>query len=74
MAGLLLLVIQQKTKCCWGIFEQGGSDPLPLYLFKFLKNPDQSWQQLTTKPLDQLTLSRYRVLSGFIGKRALLTI
>lgn len=60
IAQLLLLVVQRKAQRRWAFSNMVGVIRYHLTsyidLFSFLKNPDQPWRQLTTKPPDQLTL------------------
>jgi len=60
IAQLLLLVVQRKAQRRWAFSNMVGVIRYHLTsyidLFSFLKDPDQSWRQLTTKPPDQLTL------------------
>jgi len=60
IAQLLMLVVQRKAQRRWAFSNMVGVIRYHLTsyidLFSFLKDPDQSWRQLTTKPPDQLTL------------------
>jgi hypothetical protein len=60
IAQLLLLVVQRKAQRRWAFSNMVGVIRYHLTsyidLFSFLKDPDQSWRQLTTKPPDQLIL------------------
>lgn len=60
IAQLLMLVVQRKARRRWAFSNMVGIIRYHLTsyidLFSFLKDPDQSWRQLTTKPPDQLTL------------------
>ncbi|MGA7878511.1 MAG: IS4 family transposase [Desulfoferrobacter sp.] len=60
IAQLLMLVVQRKAQRRWAFSNMVGVIRYHLTsyidLFRFLKDPDQSWRQLTTKPPDQLTL------------------
>jgi hypothetical protein len=60
IAQLLLLVVQRKAQRRWAFSNMVGVIRYHLTsyidLFSFLKDPDQSWRQLTTKPPDQLLL------------------
>ncbi|MEX0929245.1 MAG: hypothetical protein WD266_01285 [Balneolales bacterium] len=55
-----MLVVQRKARRRWAFSNMVSVIRYHLmsYLdvFEFLKDPDQSWQHLTTKPPDQLTL------------------
>ncbi len=55
-----MLVVQRKAQRRWAFSNMVGVIRYHLTsyidLFRFLKDPDQSWRQLTTKPPDQLTL------------------
>lgn len=60
IAQLLMLVVQRKAQRSWAFSNMVGVIRYHLTsyldLFSFLKDPDQSWRQLTTKPPDQLIL------------------
>jgi len=60
IAQLLMLVVQRKAQRRWAFSNMVGVIRYHLTsyidLFSFLKDPDQSWRQLTTKPPGQLTL------------------
>jgi transposase len=60
IAQLLMLVVQRKAQRRWAFSNMVGVIRYHLTsyidLFSFLRDPDQSWRQLTTKPPDQLTL------------------
>lgn len=60
IAQLLMLVVQRTAKRKWAFSNMVGVIRYHLTsyidLFSFLKDPEQSWRQLTTKPPDQLTL------------------
>jgi hypothetical protein len=60
IAQLLMLVVQRKAQRRWAFSNMVGVIRYHLTsyidLFSFLKDPEQSWKQLTTKPPDQLTL------------------
>lgn len=60
IAQLLMLVVQRKAQRSWAFSNMVGVIRYHLTsyidLFSFLKDPDQSWRQLTTKTPDQLTL------------------
>ena len=60
IAQLLMLMVQRKAERRWAFSNMVGVIRYHLTsyidLFSFLKDPDQSWRQLTTKPPDQLTL------------------
>lgn len=60
IAQILMLVVQRKAGRRWAFSNMVGIIRYHLTsyidLFSFLKNPEQSWNQLTTKPPDQLTL------------------
>jgi IS4 transposase len=57
---LLMLVIQRMAQRKWAYSNMVSLIRYHLMsyidLFKFLKNPDSSWQELTTKPSSQLLL------------------
>lgn len=60
IAQILMLVVQRKAGRRWAFSNMVGIIRYHLTsyidLFSFLKNPDQSWHDLTTKPPDQLML------------------
>lgn len=60
IAQLLMLVVQRKAQRKWAFSNMVGVIRYHLTsyidLFSFLKDPEQSWRELTTKPPDQLTL------------------
>lgn len=60
IAQLLMLVVQRKAGRRWAFSNMVGIIRYHLTsyidLFSFLKNPEKSWQELTTKPPDQLML------------------
>lgn len=60
IAQLLMLVVQRKAQRSWAFSNMVGVIRYHLTsyidLFSFLRDPDQSWSQLTTKPPNQLTL------------------
>jgi len=60
IAQLLMLVVQRKAQRRWAFSNMVGVIRYHLTsyidLFSFLKDPDQSWRQITTKPPDQLSL------------------
>jgi len=60
IAHLLMLVVQRKAQRNWAFSNMVGEIRYQLTsyidLFSFLKNPEQSWRELTTKPPDQLSL------------------
>jgi len=60
IAQLLMLVVQRKAARQWAFSNMVGIIRYHLTsyidLFSFLNNPEKSWQELTTKPPDQLML------------------
>lgn len=60
IAQILMLVVQRKAGRRWAFSNMVGIIRYHLTsyidLFSFLKNPEQSWHDLTTKPPDQLML------------------
>jgi len=60
IAQLLLLVVQRKAQRRWAFSNMAGVIRYHLTsyidLFSFLKDPEQSWRELTTKPPEQLLL------------------
>ena len=60
IAQLLMLVVQRKAQRRWAFSNMVGVIRYHLTsyidLFRFLKNPDQTWRQLMTKPPNQLML------------------
>lgn len=60
IAQLLMLVVQRKAQRNWAFSNMVGVIRYHLTsyidLFSFLKDPEQSWRELTTKPPDQLSL------------------
>lgn len=60
IAQLLMLVVQRTAQRKWAFSNMVGVIRYHLTsyidLFSFLKDPEQSWRELTTKPPDQLSL------------------
>jgi len=60
IAQLLMLLVQRTAQRKWAFSNMVGVIRYHLTsyidLFSFLKNPEQSWRELTTKPPDQLSL------------------
>lgn len=57
---LIMLVIQRKAEKKWAYSNMMSVIRYHLMtyidLFKFLKNPDSKWEDITTKNMDQLSL------------------